>query len=112
MCVCGSQIAFCAFGFQVWPAHDYTQVLGVQVWPALDHTQVLVFSTWVDVLELLAHGLAANGLPFAYAKTTKAFHTELFRFKCESPSIRERNRKLDLPALRRVAIADLRASLC
>lgn len=46
--------------------------------------KVLVFSTWVDVLELLAHGLSANGMPFAYAKggNGKKFHSELSRFKC------------------------------
>ncbi len=49
---------------------------------AAPKVKVLVFSTWVDVLQLLAHGLAANGLPFAYAKTTKKLHSELARFKC------------------------------
>lgn len=42
---------------------------------------MLVFSTWVDVLELVAHALRANKLPYAYARQAKQFNSELHRFK-------------------------------
>ena len=44
---------------------------------------ILVFSSWGDVLELLAHALQANQVPYAYARTRKALDAAIANF-CKS----------------------------
>ena len=56
------------------------------LWLTRDDTaKVLVFSTWVDVLNLMAHALNCNGVPYAYATGSKKFTSELQRFRSAGP---------------------------
>lgn len=48
--------------------------------------KVLIFSTWQDVLELTAHALAANSIPFAYPRGGKNFSADLKRFRSAQPA--------------------------
>lgn len=43
--------------------------------------KLLIFSSWSDVLELVAHALQANELPFAYAHGRKGFDAAIACFK-------------------------------
>ncbi|KAK9793444.1 hypothetical protein WJX73_004156 [Symbiochloris irregularis] len=43
--------------------------------------KVLVFSTWQDVVDVVAHALRANHLPFAYARGRKATEKAIQQFK-------------------------------
>lgn len=43
--------------------------------------RAVVFSTWQDVLVILDHALAENGVPFVYPKNRKAFQGALAAFK-------------------------------
>lgn len=44
-------------------------------------SRVLVFSTWKDLLELLSHALAANGLPHLYPRSAKKFEAAVAEFR-------------------------------
>ena len=43
--------------------------------------KVLVFSTWQDVLDVIAHALDANRLPFAHARGRKGMQAAIQQFK-------------------------------
>lgn len=47
--------------------------------------KVLVFSTWQDVLEVVAHALRTNRLPFAHARGRKAMDSAISLFKAAKP---------------------------
>ena len=52
------------------------------LWLLRDATaKVLVFSTWVDVIDLMAHALGANGVRFAYPRSQAKFSRELAAFR-------------------------------
>ena len=48
-------------------------------------SKLLVFSTWQDVLEVIAHALRANRLPFAHARGRKAMEVAIKQFKAARP---------------------------
>ena len=48
-------------------------------------SKVLVFSTWQDVLEVIAHALRSNRLPFAYARGRKGMEAAISGFKAAAP---------------------------
>ena len=47
--------------------------------------KVLVFSTWQDVLEVIAHAMRTNRLPFAHARGRKAMEAAIRQFKTAAP---------------------------
>lgn len=48
--------------------------------------KVLVFSTWQDVLEVIAHALRTNRLPFAYARGRQSMQAAIRQFKAANAS--------------------------
>ena len=50
--------------------------------------KLLIFSSWSDVLELVAHALQANELPFAYAHGRKGFDAAIACFKGDFQAMR------------------------
>ena len=57
------------------------------LWLCRDPTaKVLVFSTWADVLDLTAHALKANSVPYAYSTNGRKFTAELQRFRSAAPA--------------------------
>lgn len=57
------------------------------MWLTRDPTaKILIFSTWADVLDLTAHALSLNSVPYAYSTGSKKFGAELKRFRSSQPA--------------------------
>ena len=62
-------------------------VLRRVLWLIRDPTaKLLIFSTWADVLDLMAHALGSNSVPYAYSTGSKKFGAEMTRFRFSQPS--------------------------
>ena len=76
------------------------------LWLTRDPTaKLLIFSTWADVLDLMAHALSFNSVPYAYSTGSKKFDTEMTRFRYSQPA-------MDLAGRCELSILPINVILC